>query len=219
MCGRYNITPDVHAWLSALDVLVEVDVDARYNVAPGQTVPVIIERDGRLVAVPMRWGFVPHWQKEAKPRIRPVNARDDHVASSGMFRDSWRNRRCLVPAGGFYEWKAAKEGKRPFLVHRRDARPFAMGGIWDRWPLADGTPETFAIITTTANDAVLPVHERMPVILPEAQMRRWLEDEAAARTQLAPCPSSWLEVYEIGARVNSPKNDDAALLRPLPKRH
>lgn len=83
MCGRYNIIPDVKAWLIALRILQEFEFEPRYNVATSQIVPVVIERDGQLVAVPMRWGFVPHWQREPKPRIRPINARDDHVTSSG----------------------------------------------------------------------------------------------------------------------------------------
>ena len=215
MCGRYNILPQVRPWLDALGVLCEFAWAPRYNVAPSQVVPVVIARDGRLVAVPMRWGFVPHWQKNPKPNIRPINARDDHVQASGMFRDSWKHRRCLVPAGGFYEWHATGAGKRPYHIHWTDDRPFVMGGVWDAWPLAEEVTESFAIITTTANAAVAPLHARMPVIVGERQMRDWLLDADAAQSLLAPCPASWLTADEISTRVNSPQHDDPDVIRPV----
>lgn len=218
MCGRYNILPDAQGLLDGFRVILEVVIRPQYNVAPAQVAPVVIERDGRLVAVPMRWGFVPHWQKDAKPKFRPINARDDHVNTSGMFRESWQRRRCLVPASGFYEWLPDKGKKTPYLLHRKDGQPFFMAGIWDRWAGADAPQESFAIITTSANDVAATVHDRMPVMLRNEAVLSWMEDLEEAKRLLAPYPSDLMEAYPVSTRVNSPKNDDASLILPSDKR-
>lgn len=215
MCGRYNIIPDAGAFHVAGQILGDLIRQPRYNIAPLQIAPVVVIDDTGAVRVQeMRWGFVPHWQKDPKPRIRPINARDDHVASSGMFRDSWRHRRCLVPASGFYEWQLRDGQKQPYLLRRADHGQFFMGGIWDRWLLADGPVDTFAIITTRPNAVVATVHDRMPVILDDSETLAWCQDPAAASALLRPYPGP-MDACAVSTRVNSPAHDDPSLVEPI----
>lgn len=216
MCGRYNIIPDAGAFMVAGKILGDLIRDARYNVAPSQVVPIVVLDDGEPRVVQMRWGFVPHWQKDPKPKIRPINARDDHLTTSAMFRESWRHRRCLVPATGFYEWKTIGGAKHPFLLRRADHQQLFLGGIWDRWPAADGPTDSFAIITTLPNTVAATVHDRMPVILSPDDTQAWGDSETAAKAMLQPWLGD-LEAFEVSTRVNSPQNDDPSLIRPASK--
>src|ERR1035437_270901 len=168
MCGRYVIT-------SPLDVLRQrfgfignaPDYRPRYNLAPRQRAPTVVDREGRVVAM-MTWGLVPSWTKEFATAPRPINARAETAPGLASFRGPIRNGRVLVPATGFFEWKGAKgtKGRSPFLFRRRDGEPFAFAGLSDHWRSPDGSVlETFTILTVPPNDLVKSVHDRMPAIL------------------------------------------------------
>ena len=139
MCGRYNLIPDASAWLDAFeilqDLLNEMADHPRYNIAPWQQVPIVRANAGGdgVVLDKARWGFVPHWVSDEKPKIQPINARDDSVATKPYFREAFRHRRCLFPASGFYEWKKVAWGKQPYNITLSDGRLFLMAGIWDTW--------------------------------------------------------------------------------------
>ena len=174
MCGRY-VRKAPSAIYAELFGVESVPGDVSYNVAPTQAVPVIRAADQRREAVLMRWGLIPFWSKDGKQRI--INARADTVLQKPAFRASVKKRRCLVLADGYYEWKTEGKTKHPFYFHRRDDRPFAFAGLWDTWKSPDGQVETCAIITTDANDLSRPIHDRMPVILPQSACGPWLDPE------------------------------------------
>jgi putative SOS response-associated peptidase YedK len=164
----------------------------------------------------LRCGLVPHWAKDPKSVRQPINARAETVATAPMFRDAMARRRCLVPADVFYEWQATEQGKLPFAVARGDGQPMVFAGLWEGWRGADGTVlRSFTIVTTNANTALRPIHERMPVILEPADWPAWLgEVEADPAALLRPSEAA-LRVWRIGTAVNNVRNDGASLLDPV----
>jgi putative SOS response-associated peptidase YedK len=184
----------------------------RYNVAPSQLVAVVGTKasgSGRGLAM-FRWGFVPHWA--AGPNgPRPVNAKAETVAEKPSFRDSFRHRRCLIPADGFYEWRPTPQGKQPLFYRLASGEPMALAGIWDCWPGPTEKVFTCAIITTAANPLVEPVHDRMPAILPPEAWDAWLDpnqaDPAKLLPLLRPFPAELMEVVEASPVVNNARHD------------
>jgi putative SOS response-associated peptidase YedK len=220
MCGRYalNTTPRTIAGLFDLDTTP--NLPPRYNIAPTQEAPVVRRsRDGRHALAPMRWGLVPFWATEVRIGAKMINARAETVAEMPAFRRAFAARRCLVPADGFYEWKKDGKARRPFRIGLRNWEPFAFAGLWARWCSAEGeVVRSFTIITTDANGAIQPIHNRMPVILDPADYAAWLDPGASAvdlDVLLRPCPAERFALHEVSARVNSHVNDDPACLDPL----
>jgi putative SOS response-associated peptidase YedK len=217
MCGRYNVLPDLEAWLAILGPLRDVIGDpdfwkARYNITPGQWVPIIratLGGDG-LIVDKARWGFVPHWVREEKPKAQPINARDDGVTSKPYFRDSFKHRRCLFPASGFYEWQTVDGSKQPYNVGMADGSPFLMAGIWDNWKGDD----TAAIITTSPNSLMVPIHDRMPVIVSPDDAHAWLFGEHPEQC-LKPFAPGQMRAYRVGKAVNNPRNNSSDLLKSI----
>ncbi|MDQ0287366.1 putative SOS response-associated peptidase YedK [Desulfofundulus luciae] len=215
ICGRFTLTVAPEAISKTFRVPCSIPYFPRYNIAPGQAVPVIVGGEsGRLLKV-MRWGLIPHWAKDASIGSRLVNARTETVLSKPAFRDSFRfRRRCLVPADGFYEWK--REGKRstPYRIVLPDKEVFAFAGLWDRWDSSEESVFSFAIITTEASESMKEIHSRMPVILSvEEEYGEWLEagDFNTLRKLLRPYEGR-LHIYPVSRLVNSPKNDMPELI-------
>jgi putative SOS response-associated peptidase YedK len=163
---------------------------------------------------------VASWAKDAK--VAPINARAETAADKPMFRAALRKRRCLVPASGFYEWLAVAGAKRkqPYCFRAADERPWAFAGLWERWEGPEGPVESCAILTTGANELVRPVHDRMPVILPEGHWPAWLDvglqDSAALVPMLRPFPADAMRAYPVGPLVSNPRNDGPGCLEPAP---
>lgn len=231
MCGRYALSAPVQRIVDYFTVReffedeAGPDLRPRYNIAPTQRAPVIRLAEGERVLQMMRWGFVPHWAKDpAALKSHPINARAEKASRSPMFRDAFRHHRCLVPATGFYEWRKRGKGqpKQPYLIRREDERPFAFAGLCSFRPEADdeALAATFTILTTEPNELVRPIHDRMPVILPEDRWQRWLSASAAETGELEalitgpPSAERW-EAVPVSRRVNSPAHDDAKLVEPL----
>ncbi len=225
MCGRFVQFSDPEYYVSRYGVEIPCAVEGpRYNVAPTQAVLAIrTEADGRRALIPLRWGLVPHWSKGIDPRYSMINARAETVHQRPAYRDAFRRRRCLIPAEGFYEWQALPEGKQPHLIRRADCAPFAMAGLWERWrdPATPDGPalESCTIIVTDANALIAPLHERMPVILPEATHADWLDpgldDREALRALLRPLsPAGWT-AFPVSRAVNNPRNNGPELMEPL----
>ena len=176
--------------------------------------------EGKRELVPLRWGLVPAWSKGPDSRYSMINARAETVKSKPAYRNAFKHRRCLIPAEGFYEWKAGKGGKTPFLIRRAGGEPFAMAGLWERWHGPEGdTIESCTIIVTDANELVREIHDRMPVILGREDYRRVARSRQQGRGRPpghaeAGRSGTWT-LHPVSRQVNSPRNDSPDLLEPV----
>lgn len=237
MCGRFTLRTTLNLLAQHFDLDLRGDrqlplFEARYNIAPTQDVLVVRTdaSDGQRVASTMRWGLIPSWMSADKVGTGPpqINARAETLAEKPTFRTAFRRRRCLIPADGFYEWPASaapsRGKKQPFYIHRTDSGPFAFAGLWENWTQRPTAPagdkplaiESCTIITTTANNSLRELHDRMPVILSPNDYAHWLdanvEDPAALAHLLAPCGDDELVVEPVSSHVNKVANDDPACI-------
>ncbi len=157
----------------------------RFNICPTQEIPVIRQDNHVRKVSTMRWGLVPSWADDLKISTRMINARSETVAEKPAFRSALRNRRCLIPADGFYEWKTEGKKKTPYWFRRSDDQPFAFAGLWDRWSKHGAPIESCTILTTSANEVVAPLHNRMPVILSPSDYDIWLDPDATDPSRLS----------------------------------
>ena len=225
MCGRFvarKPPQEIARWFRTTGV--PPNYPPRYNIAPTDEVLTVRynPEDGLRHLNALRWGLVPIWAKDRKGAAKLINARSETAASLTTFKDAYAKRRCLIPADGFYEWRVIDDKtKEPIAIMPADNPLFAFAGLWERWrdPESKEIVRSCTILTTTANDLLRPIHERMPVILDETDWSRWLGESAAApdelRALLKPYPADRMRTYRITSRVNSVKNDDEAVLAPL----
>lgn len=216
MCGRYTLTSPIDRLIDEFGLAgADGDLHPNFNVAPTQEVAAVVAENGVRRLEMLRWGLVPSWADDPGIGARMINARSETAPEKPSFRGAFRRRRCLIPADGFYEWKREEGGKQPFYIHMGDGRPFAFAGLWESWN--DGEIRSCTILTTSANDLVGPVHERMPVILPAGDRDAWLDPEAE-REELAsllrPYPGDDLETFPVSRFVNSPRNNDERCVQP-----
>lgn len=220
MCGRFVLTN------SAAELAAEFEfgdaparIRARFNVAPGQDVAVVrVGESGTREIVWQRWGLVPFWAREPAIGNRLINARCETAAEKPAFREALRQRRCIVPATGFYEWSGAAGARRPHYIHPRSGL-FAMAGLWERWRDAEGgVLESCTVLTTEANPLVARLHDRMPVLLAHRDYARWLDpscrDPEVLRSLLCPSPADQMAEREVDPRVNDVSFDDPACIDP-----
>lgn len=228
MCGRFVASSPVDL-VSRLFEVEEVLLDdesqrARYNVAPTDSVRTVVERDGVRTLECRRWGLVPHWAATTKDGAARINARAETVHELPAFRDAFARRRCIVPADGFYEWRRNPGGgTQPCYVRPRDGGLLALAGLratWDAPDAPDPALRTCTIVTTRANGAIAPLHDRMPVILAREAWAGWLDsgeqDTAWLLSLLAPAPDDLLEVVAVGRGVNNVRNDGPSLIERVP---
>jgi putative SOS response-associated peptidase YedK len=192
---------------------------ARYNIAPGQMVPVMIANSSRQVML-MRWGLIPHWAKDAKSGYKMINARMETLAQRPAFRSLLAANRCLVPAGGFYEWRAEPRSKTPFYIHPKSHQFFAFAGLYDVWTRPEGEAiHTFTIITKGADDFMAHLHHRMPVILERDLEDAWLDGEITSAREvldiLERSSGVALDAYPVSRMVNKPSVDRQELMQPM----
>jgi len=237
VCGRYVSVSSPALLAERFHVtevrLPETALEPNYNVAPRAEVPVIAERrvkgagEGehghvRVLDV-VRWGLVPFWAKDVKVGDRMINARADRLASSNAFKRPFERRRCIVPADGFYEWEKieGQRTKQPWFIRRRDGEPLAFAGLWEIWhdpDAAEGAPplRSCTVITTEPNELLAPIHDRMPVVLPETAWDMWLDvenhDVRALRSLLVPIPAAELEAWTVSTMVNKADNNGPELI-------
>ena len=213
MCGRFELH-------SAFEIIARLfglsggllSMPTGYNISPGRDIAIIVNEGGRNALAACRWGFTPSWGKDLKDGHKMINVRAETVAEKPSFRQAFSRHRCLVVADGFYEWKKVGGEKRPFYIHRRDGKPFGIAGLYNLWTSPEGTQVcTSTIITTEANGIVRPFHDRMPAITPPDKFDLWLDPSVHEKEKLLPVlkpyPDDEIELYEVSARVNSPKND------------
>ena len=185
----------------------------RYNIAPSQDILAIrtAPETGRSEWVMLRWGLVPFWSKEPGGKRPLINARAEGIETKPSFRGPIRHRRCIVPASGFYEWRRQGTGKQPYFVRPAAAEVFALAGIWDHWEGKQGEViESVAIITTSANELMQPIHDRMPVILGKEDVAAWIALTTKlekALPMLKPCSSTRMMTYSVSSLVNSARHD------------
>lgn len=224
MCGRYAIRVDAETLaqrfhLSTPELPLPVELASpRYNVAPTQTMPVVVRDDRGAHLAPMRWGLVPRWAKDPSAGAKMINARAETLIEKPTFRPLLRSRRCVVPASGFFEWE--RSSRTPYFIQVRDEPVFGFAGLYDVWSGPDGAPlPTYTIITTAANELVAPIHDRMPAILRPEDEGEWLDPANAKAEELLPLLRPYAPVdmalYAVSRDVNSPRNDRADLLLPL----
>jgi putative SOS response-associated peptidase YedK len=220
MCGRYRLT-NAERYSDLNDVrLGGTEIPARFNIAPTQTVFVILDESPKEFS-PVKWGLIPSWAKDRKIASSLINARCETVATKPAFRAAFKKRRCLVPADGFFEWQKVGAGKQPYNIGLKDNEPFAFAGLWEWWrdPATQEEVKTCSIITTTPNELTAPIHDRMPVILPMDRRAAWLDparSQEELQSFLVPLDASKMEAYPISSRVGSAKNNDAGIIERLP---
>jgi len=222
MCGRFTLFEADKILSKEFGVSGIPPLSPRYNIAPSQPVAVVRATpagSGREIAL-LRWGLIPSWSKDPSIGNRLINARAETAREKPSFRNAFRRHRCLIPTSGFYEWQRQERGKQPYFVRMRDGRLFAFAGLWDRWESPDeGVIETCAILTTAANTVLAPIHDRMPVILPQTGYARWLDPALKDVDSLSPLlvpfrPEDMLAI-PVSPRVNAPTVDDEKCITPL----
>jgi putative SOS response-associated peptidase YedK len=222
MCGRFTQQRPASelAEIFAAEPLAE-DPGPRFNVAPTDEALVVVQRDDRRAITAYHWGLIPHWAESAKVGSRMFNARAESLTASPAFRDSFRRKRCLVPVEAFYEWRREGAVRQPYTIARADGRPLVLAGLWDGWrdPAADAVRRTFTIVTTTPNQTMAAIHDRMPVVLDEADWARWLDprtvDRGELRAMLEPRDGPDLVLTPVSQLVNNVRNDGPELVVPL----
>jgi putative SOS response-associated peptidase YedK len=229
MCGRYFLTRPPAALARLFRTVDPVpNHPARFNVAPTQA-SLVVRRNpetGARHLDALRWGLVPLWAKDVAIGSRMINARSESLAEKPAFRDAYARRRCLVPIDGFYEWAEVpgQKRKQPYAVAMESGAPMVLAGLWERWRAPDGEIiRTFTVVTCPATPRLLPLHDRMPVVLPSEAWALWLgEEEGDPASVLRPMDGAAFRVWPVSTRVNAVREDDAGLLErdaavaPLP---
>jgi putative SOS response-associated peptidase YedK len=222
MCGRFTQQRPASelAEIFGAEPLID-DPGGHFNVAPTDEAAVVVQREERRAITAYRWGLIPHWAKDAKVGARMFNARAETITTSPAFRDAFARKRCIVPVDSFYEWKREGKIRQPFRVVRRDGQPLALAGLWAGWrdPEGDVVRRTFTIVTTTPNEALIDLHDRMPVVISEDAWDRWLDPSPADPSELlgllGPNEAVDLEVYAVDRAVNDVRRDGPDLIVPL----
>lgn len=214
MCGRFTLfTPpeDILATFGIDTLPKGFTLAPRFNIAPSQDIAIIRADEQQRHIGPARWGLVPGWSKEARPRYSTINARIESVAEKPAYRVPFRRRRCLIPADGFYEWAQRSEGKIPHYICRQDRKLLAFAGLWDHWSGDDEAFDSCVIITAPAQGVMQSLHSRMPVILDATAWDGWLDPACTApeevATRLVPAPADSLAAWPVSTWVNSPAHD------------
>jgi len=223
MCGRFTLTVDptdlkeAFGWVD----FGNAEFTPRYNIAPTQPLAVVANTGENKLDF-FTWGLVPFWAKDPSIGNRMINARSETLAEKPSFKNAFKRRRCLILADGFYEWQKipGEKTKQPIYIHMKDGKPFAFAGLWEEWNSPDGSQILSAtIITTSPNKLVAPIHNRMPVILPESAYPQWLTpgevDVQKLNPLLSPFDANQMAAYPVSKMVNSPQNESPNNIKPL----
>lgn len=221
MCGRFALTASPEEIAQQLTLSSAPPLAPRYNIAPSQ--PVLAVRENRdshqRELAYFHWGLIPGWAKDPAIGYKMINARSETAAEKPSFRNALKYRRCLVPISGFYEWQKVGKGKQPHYIHRADGQLLAVAGLWEHWQSPDGSEiESCTLLTTTPNEVMRPLHDRMPVILQPEDYDLWLNPREVKSEPLLPLlrpfPDGFLAAYPVSTLVNSPSNESPHCLLP-----
>jgi putative SOS response-associated peptidase YedK len=226
MCGRMTQQRPTSELAEIFDAEDRIEAPGgRFNLAPTDEAAVVVQREDARAIVPYRWGLIPHWSDSPNTGNRMFNARAETLDRNPAFRYAFAKRRCLIPADAYYEWKKIGKVRQPYAIARPDGRPIALAGLWAGWknPETGEVIRSFSVITTSANEMMSPIHDRMPVMLPDDAWERWLdsgrlEGEALAELKglLVPSGEDWLERFPVSRRVNDVRNDGPDLVERIP---
>ncbi|WP_033542592.1 SOS response-associated peptidase [Planococcus sp. CAU13] len=224
MCGRFALYADYKMILERFDIdqasFEEEEYEPSYNIAPSQQVAAVISDGSSNRLGKLQWGLIPPWAKEAKIGYKMINARAETAAEKPSYRNAFKKKRCLIIADSFYEWRKEETGKKPMLIKMKSDEPFAFAGLWESWKSPEGeTVYSCSILTTSPNNVMESIHDRMPVILSKEAEKIWLDpdvqDIGLLESLLKPFDAAEMEAYEVSDQVNSPKNNTPELIRKI----
>ena len=217
MCGRFALYSSFQTIKDYADLLNEISgINENYNVAPGQEIPIIINEDQQNILKSCKWGLIPFWAKDEKIGYKLINTRSETISEKPSFKSAFQQKRCLIPANGFYEWR--KKDKQPFYINLKDRELFSFAGIWEIWKSPAGKQIfSCSIITTSPNEELKSIHHRMPVILQKEQEETWLTDNNGNILQklLTSYPSEEMLFHPVSFEVNSVKNNYPELTKAI----
>jgi putative SOS response-associated peptidase YedK len=221
MCGRFTLTIDPADLREAFpEFYLPAQVPTRFNIAPTQPV-LVLPNNGTNKADFFVWGLIPSWAKDPTIGSRLINARAETLAEKPSFRSAYKYRRCLIFADGFFEWQSqpGTRGKVPHLIKLKSGKPFTFAGLWEHWQSPDGSEiKSATIITTTPNELMAQIHDRMPVILPPGAYAQWLDPTPQfpvnLKALLIPYPAAEMHAFPVSTLVNSPANERPEILLP-----
>lgn len=221
MCGRYTMHHAPARVEARFDVTqTHATPTERYNIAPMQMVPIVLEQEGARLLEAYQWGLVPSWAKDPGIGNKMINARAETLAEKPSYKQALSRRRCLIASDGFYEWRTDGSLRQPMHIRRKDGALFAFAGLWEEWKHEDGTPlRTCTIITVAPSDLMAAIHNRMPALLRPEDEAAWLDVASTkapgALSLPAPYPAEWLEAFPVSRQVNVPTYENPALLNSL----
>lgn len=220
MCGRFSITVEEDVLKKRFNIIIPLQETffPRFNVAPTQNLPVITNQNQHEIQL-FRWGLIPFWAKDSKIGSKLINARTETLAEKPSFKHALKERRCLVLADGFYEWKKVGKTKIPMRITLKNEEPFAFAGLWENWKNPSGEfVRSFTIITTEANELMSGIHNRMPAILPRANEKDWIDNTISLErlySLLRPFQSDEMKAFQVSTSVNSTANDNPSVIFPI----
>jgi putative SOS response-associated peptidase YedK len=221
MCGRYTYFPSEFADLRVRWNLDQIPLlTQRFNIAPSQEAPVIVQAGAKRNLEMLHWGLIPWWAKDPIIGNKMINARAETLAEKSAFKQLLGTHRCLVLADGFYEWRKEGQRKIPMRFKLKSGAPFTFAGLWDSWRQPDGTLlRSYTIVTTEPNDLLRPIHNRMPAMLSDHDALKWLSAEGQETSQalalLKPFPANEMAGYDVSSLVNDPRNDSLECVEPV----
>lgn len=223
MCGRFTITATFEQLINRFHIesfLIDDDYLPNYNIAPSQSVIAVINNGTINKMGYLRWGLIPPWAKDDKIGYKMINARAETISEKPSYRNAFKSKRCLIVADSFYEWKRHNQNeKTPMRIKLKSNHLFAMAGLWEKWISPEGKPIfSCTVLTTSANELVQDIHDRMPVILKPENEAIWLNPKSSPKELnqlLKPLDMNLMEVYEVSSLVNSPQNNSVELIQKI----
>lgn len=219
MCGRYTLSQSGDAIATAFGISAIPNLPPRFNIAPTQNVPAVLQTEGDREIDLLHWGLIPSWAKDLSIGNKMINARAETIAEKPSFRNAFKRRRCLIVSDGFFEWQRREKRKQPYYFRVGKGELFAFAGLWEHWQDTSGTEiNSCTIVTTSPNELMAEIHDRMPVILHAEDYDRWLDPDANSselQSLLRPYEADRMQHYPVSLEVNNPKHDSPTCIEPV----